>query len=43
MRIKKVPVKKIVNKIIDECDIILLVLDARDPELTRNKELGKKN
>jgi ribosome biogenesis GTPase A len=42
MRIKKVPVKKIVNKIIDECDIILLVLDARDPELTRNKELEKK-
>lgn len=42
MRYKKVPVKKIVNKIIDECDVILLVLDARDPELTRNKELEKK-
>ncbi|ENN96200.1 GTP-binding HSR1-like protein [Methanocaldococcus villosus KIN24-T80] len=42
MRIKKVPVKKIVNKIINECDIILFVLDARDPELTRNKELEKR-
>ncbi|XRO77170.1 GTPase [Methanocaldococcus sp. 10A] len=42
MRYKKVPIKKIVNKIIDECDVILLVLDARDPEMTRNKELEKK-
>ncbi|ACX73242.1 GTP-binding protein HSR1-releated protein [Methanocaldococcus vulcanius M7] len=42
MKFKKVPVKKIVNKIIDECDVILLVLDARDPEMTRNKELEKK-
>ncbi|WP_456472245.1 GTPase [Methanocaldococcus sp.] len=39
---KKVPVKKIVDKVLDECDIILLVLDARDPELTRNKRLEEK-
>ncbi len=39
---KRVPVKKIVDKVIDECDLILLVLDARDPELTRNKELEEK-
>ncbi|WP_423792994.1 GTPase [Methanocaldococcus indicus] len=38
---KKVNVKKIVNKVVDESDLILFVLDARDPELTRNRELEK--
>ncbi|MDK2789923.1 MAG: hypothetical protein PWP15_430 [Methanothermococcus sp.] len=42
MRYKKVPAKKIANRIIRECHIILMVLDARDPETTRNLELENK-
>jgi len=40
-KIKKVPTKKIVNKILDECDVVLFVLDARNPEGTRNRKLEK--
>ena len=41
-KIKRVPAKKIAHKIISECDIILAVLDARNPEGTRNKNLEDK-
>jgi len=41
-KIKKVPTKKIINKIIEDCDVVLLVLDARNPEGTRNRKLEKK-
>ena len=41
-KIKRVPTKKIVNNIINECHIILNVLDSRDPENTRNKKLEEK-
>ena len=41
-KIKRVPAKKIAHKIINECDIILAVLDARNPEGTRNKNLEDK-
>lgn len=41
-KIKRVPAKKIAHKIINECDIILNVLDARNPEGTRNKNLEDK-
>ncbi|HLC22488.1 MAG TPA: GTPase [Candidatus Nanoarchaeia archaeon] len=33
---------EIVNKVIHECDIILLVMDARFPELTYNQEIKEK-
>ena len=33
---------KLVNGVIKESDIILLVLDARMPELTRNREIESK-
>jgi len=36
---KKVPMKRMVNRIIYECDIVLLAVDARDPETTRNRTL----
>ncbi len=38
-KVKRVPAKKIAHKIINECDIILLVLDGRNPEGTRNINL----
>ncbi|AEH06817.1 GTPase [Methanothermococcus okinawensis] len=41
-KIKRVPAKKIAQKIINECHIILAVLDARNPEGTRNKNLEDK-
>ncbi|AXI25526.1 GTP-binding protein [Methanofervidicoccus sp. A16] len=41
-RIKKVPTKKIVDKILEDCDVVLFVLDARNPEGTRNRKLEKK-
>ena len=41
-KIKRVPAKKIAHKIINECHIILAVLDARNPEGTRNKNLEDK-
>nr|WP_048059142.1 GTPase [Methanococcus vannielii] len=37
----KVPMKRMVNRIIFECDIVLLAIDARDPETTRNRFLEK--
>ncbi|HID47093.1 MAG TPA: GTPase RsgA [Methanothermococcus okinawensis] len=40
-KIKRVPTKKIVDKIVEDCDVVLLVLDARNPEGTRNKRLEK--
>ena len=33
---------KIVNRVIADCDILIEVLDARFPELTRNKEVEQK-
>ncbi len=33
---------KIVNNVIREADILLLIIDSRFPELTRNKELELK-
>jgi len=33
---------KVVNKVLDECDVVLEVLDARMPFETRNEELEKK-
>ncbi|MBW9220700.1 50S ribosome-binding GTPase [Methanothermococcus sp. SCGC AD-155-M21] len=41
-KIRRVPAKKIANNIIKECDVILLVMDARNPEGTRNRTLEKK-
>ena len=33
---------RIVNKVITQGDILLLILDARFPEMTRNKEIEQK-
>ncbi|MEM4398162.1 MAG: GTP-binding protein, partial [Candidatus Woesearchaeota archaeon] len=33
---------QLVNKVINESDLLLLVLDSRFPELTRNKEIESK-
>ena len=41
-RVRKVPTKRIVDKILEECDVVLFVLDARDPEGTRNRKLEKR-
>ncbi len=38
-KIKRVPAKKIANRIINNCDIVIMVLDARNPEHTRNRKL----
>ncbi|BAP61674.1 GTPase [Methanococcus maripaludis] len=35
----KIPMRRMVHKIIYECNIVLLVVDARDPETTRNRAL----
>ena len=38
-KIKRVPTKKIVDRILEDCDVVLFVLDARNPEGTRNRRL----
>lgn len=41
-KIRRVPAKKIAHKIINECDVILMVVDGRNPEGTRNRQLEER-